>query len=130
MLTGKDIAGTDLRGADLSGANFIKTDFSRCDLTGANFSGAILARANLRGADLSRVRLFYGDLATATPRDRSHEPNFQTGAYTGAVVEEADFSSVQDLSDDNRKYLCAWGGKKTRKTIPGGCDDVPNKLGR
>jgi len=130
MLAGRDIDRTDLRNADLSGANLIKTNLSNCDLTGANFGGAILAKANLRGTDLSRVRMFYGNLETASPRDRQHLPNFETGEYTGAVVEDADFSKAIDLSEETRKYICAWCGKKSRKTIPGGCEDVPNRLGR
>ncbi|MFO0212972.1 MAG: pentapeptide repeat-containing protein, partial [Pseudanabaena sp.] len=80
--------------------------------------------------DLSRVKMFYGKLETATPRDRLHAPNFETGEYTGAVVEDADFSKAIDLSEETRQYLCAWCGKKSRKTIPGGCEDVPNRLGR
>jgi uncharacterized protein YjbI with pentapeptide repeats len=130
MLAGKDMNGTDLRGSDFSGANLIKANFSRCNLTESNFSGAVLARTNLRDCDLSRVRFFYGDLATASPRDRLNSPNFETGEYTGAVVEEADFTNAQDMSDENRKYICAWGGTKTRRTIAGGCDGIPNRLGR
>ncbi len=130
MLAGRDICNTDLRNADLSGANLIKSNFQNCDLTGANFGGAILVKANLRGTDLSRVKLFYGKLETASPRDRNHLPNFETGEYTGAVVEDADFSKAIDMSEETRQYLCAWGGKKCRKTISGGCDDVPNRLGR
>jgi len=130
MLAGKDISKSDLRYVDLTGANFIKTNFSGCNLTGANFGGAILCRANLRHTDLSKVNLFYGNIATTSPRDRLHIPNFETGEYTGAVIEEADFTAAQDLSEENRQYLCAWGGNKTRKTIAGGCQGVPNLLGR
>jgi len=130
MLAGRAINNTDLRNSDLSGANLIKSNFNNCDLTGANFSGAVLVKANLRGTDLSRVKMFYGNLETASPRDRNHLPNFETGEYTGAVVEDADFSKAIDLSEETRQYLCAWCGKKSRKTIPGGCDDVPNRLGR
>lgn len=130
MLASRDLHNTDLRNADLSGANLIKANFINCDLTGANLVGAILAKANLRGTDLSRVKMFYGNLETASPRDRNHPPDFETGAYTGAVVEDADFSKAIDLSEETRKYLCAWCGKKSRKTIAGGCEDVPNRLGR
>ncbi len=128
MLAGKDVTHTDLRFCDLSGANLIKTDLSGCNLTGANLSGALLAKSKLRATDLSRVKLFYGNVATASPRDRTAIPNFETGQYTGAVVEEADFSNSIDLSEENRQYLCAWGGPKTRKTIPGGCGNYPNRL--
>ncbi len=130
MLANREIGNTDLRNADFSGANLIKANFVNCDLTGANLVGAILAKANFRGTDLSRVKLFYGKLETASPRDRQNPPNFETGEYTGAVVEDADFSKAFDLSEETRQYLCAWVGKKSRKTITGGCEDVPNRLGR
>ena len=130
MLAGRAICNTDLRNADLSGANLIKTNLMNCDLTGANLVGAILTKATLRGTDLSRVKLFYANLETATPRDRQNLPNFVTGEYTGAVVEDADFSKAIDMSEETRKYVCAWCGKKSRRNIPGGCEDVPNRLGR
>ncbi len=129
MLAGKDMSFTDLRFTDLSGANLMKTDLTGCNLTGANLAGTILVRASLRKADLSRVRLFYGDLATASPRDRQNKLDIVSGAYSGAVVEEADLTGAEGLSEENRRYLCAWGGSKTRRTILGGCADVPNMLG-
>jgi uncharacterized protein YjbI with pentapeptide repeats len=130
MLAGTSLSKTDLRWCDLSGANFIGTNFSGCNLTGANLSGAILANADLSGVDLNMTRLFYGDVTTASPRDRQQEPNFDTGAHTGAIVEAADFSQTIGLAPETIKYICAWGGSKTRRTVPGGCDDVPNLLGR
>ncbi len=130
MLAGKDISKSDLRNVDLSGANFIKTNFQDCNLTGTNFGGAILCQANFRGTDLSKVNFFFGNLETASPRDRNHSPNFETGEFAGAVIEEANFGGAQDLSAENRQYLCAWGGTKTRRTIRGGCYGIPNLLGR
>jgi uncharacterized protein YjbI with pentapeptide repeats len=130
MLAAKDISRTDVRFCDLSGSNLLKANLNGCNLTGSDLSGAILAKASLRSADLNRVILFYGNVETASPRDRTQIPDFQTGAFSGAVVEEADFSRVEDLSPENRQYLCAWGGSKTRSTIPGGCKNVPNLLGR
>jgi uncharacterized protein YjbI with pentapeptide repeats len=129
MLAGKDMSFTDLRYTDLSGANLMKTQLTGCNLTGANLAGAILVRADLRKADFNRVRLFYGDLKSATPRDRVHKANIQTGEYSGAVVEDADLTGAEDLSEDNRYYLCSWGGTTTRRTIPGGCAGIPNRLG-
>ena len=40
------------------------------------------------------------------------------------------YSGALRLSDDQRYYCCCWGGSKTRATIPGGCEGIPNKLGR
>jgi hypothetical protein len=34
------------------------------------------------------------------------------------------------MSEEQRYYCCAWGGEETRGTIPGGCEGIPNKLGR
>ncbi len=128
MLAGKSLAGTDLRWTDLSGANLIKTNFDGCNLTSANFSGAILLQASFRSADLSRTRFFYGNVDTATPRLPGSTPNFETGEATGAAIEGADFSEARDLSEEQRQYLCMWGGSKTRRTIPGGCGNIPNRL--
>jgi len=130
MLANADISETDLRWSDLSEANLIRANLSRCDLTKADLSRAILYDACLVGAELERVRLFYGPVETASPRHRLHPPDYSTGTQTGAVVENADFTGVRKMSEEQRYYCCAWGGAKTRMTIPGGCHSVPNKLGR
>ncbi|WOD41105.1 pentapeptide repeat-containing protein [Nodosilinea sp. E11] len=130
MLAAADLSGTDLRWADLSEANLIRADLRRADLVRTNFARAILYQANLSGADLMEARLFYGSLETATPRTRTGIPDYTTGANTGAVVEGTNLSGVYRLSDDQRRYICAWGGEATRSTVPGGCDDTPNLLGR
>jgi uncharacterized protein YjbI with pentapeptide repeats len=128
MLAGQDLSHTDLRRAVLSGANMVKTNFEGANLAGADFTGTILIKSNLRGTDLTNVKFFHGSLEHCSPRSRHFSPNFQTGAYTGAVVDGADFTGAVGLSEENRKYLCAWGGPETRRTIPGGCRDVPNRL--
>jgi len=130
MLAGANLANTDLRSTDLSEANLVGANLSTCDFTRANLSRAVLYEANLVGADLSRTRLFYGEPEQATPRDRLNPPNYTSGAQTGAVVEKADLSGVLGLSAEQRYYCCAWGGSQTRATIPGGCEGIPNKLGR
>jgi uncharacterized protein YjbI with pentapeptide repeats/uncharacterized membrane protein len=130
MLAGADLAGTDLRWTDLSEANLVRADLSGCDLVKANLSRTILYDAKLRNADLNGVRLFYGSGEHASPRSRTVPPNYQTGEYTGAVIENADFTDVQRISDSARYYCCAWCGEQTRGTIPGGCEGIPNKLGR
>lgn len=130
MLAGADLAGTDLRWTELSEANLVRANLSKCDLVKANLSRAILYDANLARADLRAAKLFYGSAETASPRSRTEFPNYQTGEHTGAVVERADFTAVKRLSDDQRRYCCAWCGSKSRETIPGGCEGIPNKLGR
>jgi uncharacterized protein YjbI with pentapeptide repeats len=130
MLAACSMAGNDLRWVDLSGSNLIRADLQACNLVRANLSRTILCDANLRESDLMGARLFYGDLDTASPRTRTDIPNYQTGEYTGAVLEGADLTNAQRLSESQRRYCCAWGGSKTRGTVPGGCSDVPNLLGR
>lgn len=130
MLAGSDLSGTDLRWTELSEANLVRADLQKCDLVKANLSRAILYEANLSGADLNSTRFFYGPVETASPRSRTKRPNYQTGEHTGAVVENANFSKVERMSESQRYYICAWGGSKTRATVPGGCEGIPNLLGR
>jgi uncharacterized protein YjbI with pentapeptide repeats len=128
MLASSDLSETDLRWTELSEANLVRTNLSNCKLVKANLARSILYEANLSSADLNGTRLFYGVVEQASPRSRTEIPNYDTGEYTGAVVENADFTNVQRMSESARYYCCAWGGEKTRKTIPGGCADIPNKL--
>jgi len=130
MLAGADVSGTDLRWTELSDANMVRANLRGCDLVKANLARTILYEANLAGADLFGVRLFYGSLETASPRSRTKRPNYRTGEYTGAVVENADFTGVLRLGEEQRQYCCSWCGEKSRRTIPGGCEGIPNKLGR
>ncbi len=128
MLAGTDLSDRDLRWTDLSEANMVRANLSNCDLVQANLSRTILYEANLNNADLKNTRLFYGSVDIASPRSRIYPPDYETGAYTGAVVEKANFTRVQRLNDEQRFYLCAWGGNKVRATIPGGCEGIPDRL--
>ena len=130
MLAGADMSYTDLRWTDLSDANLVRANLTKCDLVKANLARTILYDAKLSYADLKATRFFYGKAETATPRSRTELPDYTTGVHTGAVVENADFTGVQRLSEEQRYYCCAWGGTKTRGTIPGGCEGIPNKLGK
>ncbi len=130
MLAAADLSGNDLRWTELSEANLVRANLSGCDLVKANLARTILYDANLSNTDFNGTRLFYGSLDQASPRSRTIRPNYDTGECTGAVVENADFSNVQRMSDANRCYCCTWGGEKTRATIPGGCEGIDNKLGR
>ncbi|HEY9642414.1 MAG TPA: pentapeptide repeat-containing protein [Coleofasciculaceae cyanobacterium] len=130
MLANADLSGTDLRWADLSEINLIYANLTRCDLVKTNFVRTILCEACLAESDLMGTRLFFGSPETATPRTRADIPNYATGAFTGAVVEDADFTDVKRMSEEQRYYCCAWGGSATRATIPGGCEGIPNLLGR
>jgi uncharacterized protein YjbI with pentapeptide repeats len=130
MLAGTDLSGADLRWVDLSDANLIRSQLNDCELVKANLARAILVNATLKNSDINCTRFFYGKAETASPRSRVDTPDYRTGAFTGAVVENADFTNVEDMSPEQRYYVCAWGGAKTRGTVPGGCGDIPNKLGR
>ncbi|MEH2348649.1 MAG: pentapeptide repeat-containing protein [Nostoc sp.] len=129
-LAAADLSGNDLRWTDLSEANLVRANLVGCDLVKANLSRTILYYANLSGADLNGIRLFYGTVDKASPRSRTERPDYETGEHTGAVVENADFSNVQRMSESARCYCCSWGGEKTRVTIPGGCEGIPNRLGK
>ncbi|MEL4897759.1 pentapeptide repeat-containing protein [Crocosphaera sp. Alani8] len=130
MLAGVNLSHQDLRWTDLSEANMVRADLSGCDLVKANLSRTVLYDANLKGADLKSTRLFYGSPETASPRSRSHPPDYETGAYTGVVVENCNLAQVKNLTPEQHYYLCAWSGEKSRQTIPGGCEGIPNKLKR
>jgi uncharacterized protein YjbI with pentapeptide repeats len=130
MLAGANLAGTDLRWTDLSDANLIRANLKNADLVKANLARTILCDVDLSGSDMMGARLFYGNIANATPRSRTAIPNYRTGEHTGAVIENADLTDVQRLSEEQRIYCCSWGGAKTRSTIPGGCEGIPNRLGR
>ncbi len=130
ILAGADLSSQDLRWTDLSDANMVRANLSRSDLVKANLCRTIMYEANLAGADLKGTQLYYGSPETASPRSRTTIPNYETGEYTGVVVERANFTGVKRLSGEQRYYICAWCGEKSRNTIPGGCEGIPNKLGR
>ncbi|MEB3887072.1 pentapeptide repeat-containing protein [Lyngbya sp. CCY1209] len=130
MLAGADLANMDLRRTDLGEANLVRANLSGCDLVRANLSRSILFEANLSRANLRSAKFFYGSAETASPRTRTLIPDYATGYNTGAVVENVDFTGVLNLLEENRYYCCAWCGSKARETIPGGCEGIPNKLGR
>ena len=128
MLAGADLSENDLRWTDLSEANLVRANLSNCDLVKANLARCILYEANLSGSDLNGTRFFYGKAEDASPRSRHHPPNYKTGEYTGAVVQNVDFSNVERMPDSVKYYCCAWCGEKSRATIPGGCEGISNKL--
>ncbi|MGK7957973.1 MAG: pentapeptide repeat-containing protein [Crocosphaera sp.] len=130
MLAGANLSQQDLRWTDLSEANMVRANLSGCDLVKANLSRTVLYDATLKGADLKSTRLFYGSVETASPRSRSHTPDYTTGAYTGVVIENCNLAEVKNLTPEQHYYLCAWSGEKSRPTIPGGCQGIPNKLNR
>lgn len=128
VLAGNNLMEQDLRWIDLSDANMVRTSLVRADLGKCNLSRTILYEGNLEGADLKGAVLFYGNHQTATPRDRKNYPDYETGKYTGVVIEKANLTGVKNLSEENRYYCCCWGGEYTRSTVPGGCQGIPNKL--
>lgn len=128
VLAGTNLTGQDLRWTDLSEANMVRVNLSKCDLIKSNLSRTVLYEAHLEEADLKGVRLFYGSHFTASPRRKMKIPNYETGEYTGVVIEKANLIGVKNLSEENRYYCCCWGGEYTRSTIPGGCEGIPNKL--
>ena len=130
MLAGAYLVAQDLRWTDLSEANMVRANLSQCDLVKANLARTVLYEANLAGADIKGTRLFYGNVTDATPRSITAQPDYETGKYTGVVVEKANLSGIKRMSEEQRYYFCAWCGEKSRSTVPGGCEGIPNKLGR
>lgn len=130
MLAGAYLVGQDLRWSDLSEANMVRANLSQCDLVKANLARTVLYEANLAGADIKGARLFYGSVETASPRSITAHPDYETGKYTGMVVEKANFSGIKRMSEEQRYYICSWCGEKSRSTVPGGCEGIPNQLGR
>ena len=130
MLAGAYLVGQDLRWTDLSDANMVRANISHCDLVKANLARTVLYEANVAGADFKGTRLFYGSIETATPRSITAPPDYETGVHTGVVVEKANLSGIKRLSEEQRYYLCSWCGEKSRSTVPGGCEGIPNRLGR
>jgi uncharacterized protein YjbI with pentapeptide repeats len=128
MLAQADLAQADLRWTDLSDANAIDTNFSGCNLSAANLARTILHRARLNGANLTDARFFYGDIQSASPRVPDRPPDYISGEFTGAIVEDADFTGAIGMSESQREYCCAWCGENSRRTIPGGCRGIPNRL--
>ena len=130
MLARADLSSTDLRWTDLSEANLVGASLRSCEMVRTNLSRTILYEADLSGTDLKEAQFFYGTAMSASPRSRTESPNYLTGANTGAVVEGANFTSAQRMSDNQRYYCCSWCGSRSRATIPGGCKGIPNQLGR
>jgi uncharacterized protein YjbI with pentapeptide repeats len=128
MLSGTDVSQTDLRWTDLSDANLIRTDLSGCNLSKANLARSILYQAKLNGAEIKDTRLFYGRIELASPRIPDRLPDYITGEFSGAIVEDVDFTNVRQMSQSQREYCCAWCGEKSRQTIPDGCKGIPNRL--
>jgi uncharacterized protein YjbI with pentapeptide repeats len=125
FLEGANLSNTDLRGVDLSAVSLEGANLRGCDLSYANLSGANLSEADLRGAILHKTLLYVGSLDTASPDRPKHTPDFKTGDGAGAIVHNCRLTGAQNLSDDQRHYLCKWGGPLTQSTIPGGCALLP-----
>ncbi len=128
MLRGADLAGTDLRAIDFNGADLSGADLSGADLAEANLAAVNLAGANLQGACLQATRFFYGEALAASPHQPQQPPDHLSGAGTGALVENVNLSGVRQLDPDNRAYLAAWCGVRSRQTLPGGVKGLPNRL--
>lgn len=128
MLVGADLSETDLRGVDFNGADLRGCNFQDADLGGSNLAGCNLSGANLSGARLDGTVLFVGPVDTCSPAWPGTRPDSKSGAHTGAIVENTDFSDVLYLSAEARAYCAAWSGKRSRRTIPGGSKGLPNLL--
>ncbi|MEI6829726.1 MAG: pentapeptide repeat-containing protein [Synechococcaceae cyanobacterium ELA445] len=130
MLRGVDLSGVDLRGVDFNAADLGGTNLRGADLADANLAGVNLSGADLDGARLERTRFFYGTAEAATPADPRTPADFESGAATGAIVENANLSDLRQLDAQARFYLASWGGSRSRQSLAGGCKAIPSKLER
>ncbi|MGB5241627.1 MAG: pentapeptide repeat-containing protein, partial [Prochlorococcaceae cyanobacterium] len=130
MLRGVDLSGADLRGVDFNGANLGGSNLRGSDLADANLAAVNISGADLEGARLERTRFFYGTAEAATPADPRTVPDFESGAGTGAIVENANLSDLRQLDAATRLYLASWGGSRSRQSLSGSLKAIPSKLER
>ncbi|MGB7563399.1 MAG: pentapeptide repeat-containing protein [Prochlorococcaceae cyanobacterium] len=130
MLRGVDLSGVDLRGVDFNAADLGGSNLRGSDLADANLAGVNLSGTDLDGARLERTRFFYGTAETATPADPRTPADFESGAGTGAIVENANLSDLRQLDAQARFYLASWGGSRSRQSLAGSCKAIPSKLER
>jgi uncharacterized protein YjbI with pentapeptide repeats len=128
MLKGADLSGTDLRGIDFNGADLRGCDFHLADLSDANLARTNLAGASLEGARLEGTRFFFGRVQTASPCASSGPIDLRNGVGSGAVVENLNLAAVRGLDAQSHQYLASWSGPRSRRTLPGGCRGIPDKL--
>ncbi|MFM7361733.1 MAG: pentapeptide repeat-containing protein [Cyanobium sp.] len=130
MLVGVDLSGCDLRGIEFNGADLRGCNLSRADLRDANLAGANLGGANLEGALVEGTRFFWGRPQTASPAQPGQPPDLQTGAASGAVVENANLAGLRQLDPQAHFYLASWSGPRSRATLPGGVKGIASQLER
>jgi hypothetical protein len=130
MLKGVDLSGCDLRGIEFNGADLRGCNLSGADLREANLAGANLGGANLEGAWLEGARFFWGRPQTASPSQPGQPPDLQTGAASGAIVENVNLTGVRQLDPQNHFYLASWSGPRSRATLPGGVKGIASQLER
>jgi uncharacterized protein YjbI with pentapeptide repeats len=130
MLRSADLSFSDLQGIDFNGADLRGANLQGADLRDANLAGCNLSGANLQGALLERTRFFFGIPQTASPARPDEPADLESGAGSGAIVENANLSGLGPLAPDTRFYLASWGGQRTRQTLEGTSKAIPNKLGR
>jgi hypothetical protein len=130
MLKGVDLSGCDLRGIEFNGADLRGCNLSGADLREANLAGANLGGANLEGAWLEGARFFWGRPQTASPSQPGQPPDLQTGAASGAIVENVNLTGVRQLDPQTHFYLASWSGPRSRATLPGGVKGIASQLER
>jgi hypothetical protein len=130
MLMGGDLSGCDLRGIEFNGDDLRGCNLSRTDLREANLAGANLGGANLEGALVEGTRFFWGRPQTASPAQPAQPPDLQTGAGSGAIVENANLAGLRQLDPQAHFYLASWSGTRSRATLPGGVKGIASQLER
>jgi len=151
-LAGRDLSGADLSGTDLRFAFLTGATLRGARLNGADLTGADLTRADLTGADLEGIRLFDGAEPQAIPVAFAVDwdalivdtSSLRTGMYikqinidkrpriayvtfllttgNGTNVTGARLAGSKNLSPENIRYACRWGGPAVWRALGGACE--------
>jgi hypothetical protein len=79
---------------------------------------------------LEGSRFFWGRPQTASPSQPGQPPDLQTGAGSGAIVENVNLTGVRQLDPQTHFYLASWSGPRSRATLPGGVKGIASQLER
>ena len=107
-LSGKDLTGTIFTGTDLTGTTLKEADLSQANLTGADLSSMDLTEITLKDADLSNADLSHSKLIDSQlSRSILINTDIRYADFTGAYLQEVDFTVIKDKNWDGTIFLFA-----------------------
>lgn len=135
------LAESSLDDAIIVNANLVGANLQKASFRGANLQGTALFDGDLLSAyPVSFYRQWKSVTITTTPlADGTYIDQLNVemcaGGKTyvtflllegnGANVKDADFTNAKNLSKENIRYICRWGGEYTRKTLENRCNGIP-----